>query len=44
MSRIAKGAGTNLAEVETLLKQFDKLRKMMAGLRRGGDRPSFSLN
>jgi signal recognition particle subunit SRP54 len=28
-ARIAKGSGTNVAEVNKLLKQFDEMRKMM---------------
>ena len=27
--RIAKGSGTNIAEVNKLIKQFDDMRKMM---------------
>ena len=28
-NRIAKGSGTNLQEVNKLIKQFDQMRKMM---------------
>jgi len=40
--RIAKGSGTNIQEVNRLLKQFDQTRKMMkmvSGANRGGKMP-----
>ena len=34
--RIAKGSGTNIQEVNRLLKQFDQTRKMMKMVTGGG--------
>ncbi len=36
--RIAKGSGTNIAEVNRLIKQFDQMRKMMKMMTSGGAR------
>src|SRR3954453_17743559 len=33
--RIAKGSGTNVQQVNQLIKQFDQMRKMMRGLQQG---------
>src|ERR687888_456409 len=33
--RIAKGSGTNVQQVNQLLKQFDQMRKMMRGIQQG---------
>ncbi len=35
-ARIAKGSGTNVQEVNKLLKQFDETRKMMRMMTSGG--------
>ena len=37
-ARIAKGSGTNVQEVNKLLKQFDETRKMMRMMTSGGGR------
>jgi signal recognition particle subunit SRP54 len=47
-SRIAKGSGTQVREVNELLKQFEAVRKMMKTMTKGkgkgkGGRPGFSL-
>ncbi|MBR7086203.1 MAG: signal recognition particle protein, partial [Prevotella sp.] len=34
--RIAKGSGTNIQEVNRLIKQFDQMRKMMKMVSGGG--------
>ncbi|MBQ6162358.1 MAG: signal recognition particle protein, partial [Prevotella sp.] len=34
--RIARGSGTNLQEVNRLIKQFDQMRKMMKMMTNGG--------
>ena len=33
--RIAKGSGTNVQQVNQLIKQFDQMRKMMRGIQQG---------
>ena len=35
-ARIAKGSGTNVQEVNNLIKQFDQTRKMMRTMTTGG--------
>ena len=35
-ARIAKGSGTNIQEVNNLIKQFDQTRKMMRAMTSGG--------
>src|SRR5687768_9487349 len=35
-TRIAKGSGSTIAEVNQLLRQYDQMRKMMAQMNRGG--------
>ena len=35
-ARIAKGSGTNVQEVNNLIKQFDQTRKMMRAMTSGG--------
>jgi signal recognition particle subunit SRP54 len=35
-TRIAKGSGTTIAEVNQLLRQYEQMRKMMAQMNRGG--------
>ncbi len=37
-ARIAKGSGTNVQEVNKLIKQFDETRKMMRMMTSGGGR------
>ncbi len=37
-ARIAKGSGTNVQEVNNLIKQFDQTRKMMRAMTSGGGR------
>jgi signal recognition particle subunit SRP54 len=34
--RIAKGSGTSVQEVNTLLKSYDQMRKMLRNLKKGG--------
>ena len=38
--RIAKGSGTNAAEVNKLIKQFDEMRKMMKVMNKGAGKPA----
>jgi signal recognition particle subunit SRP54 len=39
-TRIAKGSGTSVTEVNKLIKQFDEMRKMMKMMNNGGGRPA----
>ena len=39
-TRIAKGSGTSVTEVNKLIKQFDEMRKMMNMMNNGGGRPA----
>ena len=41
-ARIAKGSGTNVQEVNKLIKQFDETRKMMRMMTTGGGRQAMS--
>ena len=43
-ARIAKGSGTNVQEVNKLLKQFDETRKMMRMMTSGGGRQAVKSN
>jgi len=45
-NRIAKGSGTNVQQVNQLLKQFDDMRKMMKTMNKmgGGKRALNALN
>jgi signal recognition particle subunit SRP54 len=40
--RVAKGSGTNITEVNKLLKQFEDMRKMMK-MMQGGNNPLKNL-
>src|SRR5262249_27006088 len=35
-TRVAKGSGSTIAEVNQLLRQYEQMRKMMAQMNRGG--------
>jgi signal recognition particle subunit SRP54 len=43
-ARIAKGSGTNVQEVNKLIKQFDETRKMMRMMTTGGGVKQMSRN